>query len=114
MIATGETHTVREFAEEVGKNLQMDIVWEGEGIEERGVDRKTGKTVINIDPVHFRPSEVDLLLGDSSKARTLLGWQPRVTFTALAKLMTDHDLKLVEEEARAGKRFEVKHFPTLS
>ncbi|MEK7642977.1 MAG: GDP-mannose 4,6-dehydratase [Patescibacteria group bacterium] len=114
VIATGETHTVREFAEEVGKNLQMDIVWEGEGIEERGVDRKTGKTVINIDPVHFRPSEVDLLLGDSSKARTLLGWQPRVTFTALAKLMTDHDLKLVEEEARAGKRFEVKHFPTLS
>jgi GDPmannose 4,6-dehydratase len=111
VLATGETHTVREFVEEVGKNLDMDIVWEGEGVEEVGVDRKTGKQVIAIDPVHFRPSEVDLLLGDPSKAKEVLKWEPKVTFKKLASIMTEHDLKMVEAEAKAGKRFDVKHFP---
>ena len=112
VLATGETHTVREFVEEVGKHLDMDIVWEGEGMDERGVDRKTGKTVIAIDPVHFRPAEVDLLLGDSSKARDVLGWKPKVTFKGLAKIMTEHDLQEVEKEKLLGKKFKVKHFPT--
>lgn len=111
VLATGETHTVREFIEEVGHHLDMDIVWEGEGVEERGVDRKTGQTVIEIDPIHFRPSEVDVLVGDATKARTLLGWEPRLTFKGLAKLMIEHDRKEVEKEAAAGKKFEVKHFP---
>ncbi len=113
ILATGENHTVREFSEEVGKNLGMDIVWEGEGLEERGIDRKTGKTVIEVDPVHFRPSEVDLLLGDATKAKTVLGWEPKVTFKELARLMTEHDLKEVEKEAALGKRFDVKHFPLV-
>ncbi|MEK7649538.1 MAG: GDP-mannose 4,6-dehydratase [Patescibacteria group bacterium] len=113
VLATGETHTVREFAEEVGKHYDMDIVWEGEGVEERGVDRKTGKTVIEIDPVHFRPAEVDLLLGDPTKARTVLDWQPKVTFKELAKIMAESDLKIVEQEAHLGKKFDVKRLPLV-
>lgn len=113
VLATGENHTVREFVEEVGKNLGMDIVWEGEGMEERGVDRVTGKTVVEIDPVHFRPAEVDTLLGDSTKARTVLGWKPKVTFAELAKIMTEHDLQMVEQEAKLGKKVDVKHFPIV-
>ena len=113
VLATGETHTVREFVEEVGGHLGMDIVWEGEGVEERGIDRMTGKTVVEIDPVHFRPSEVDVLLGDSTKARTVLGWQPNVTFKELARIMTEHDLKLAEQEAILGKKFEVRHYPLI-
>lgn len=113
VLATGETHSVREFVEEIGKNLDMDVIWEGEGVEERGVDRKTGHTVVAIDPIHFRPSEVEFLIGDSTKARTVLGWQPRVTFKDLAKLMTEHDLKLVEQEAKIGRKFETRHFPLI-
>lgn len=108
LLATGETHTVREFVEEVGKNLGMRIIWKGKGTNEKGVDEKTGKTVVKINPAYFRPSEVDLLLGDSSKARKVLGWKPKVTFEKLAKLMTDQDLKLAEAEARFGKKTKVQ------
>jgi GDPmannose 4,6-dehydratase len=108
LLATGETHTVREFVEEVGKNLGMEIVWKGKGLNEKGIDKKTGKTVVRINPAYFRPSEVDLLLGDSSKARKVLGWKPKVTFKALAKLMTAEDLKLAKVEARLGKKTEIQ------
>lgn len=98
VIATGETHTVREFVEEAANHLDMDIVWRGKGLKETGVDRKTGKTIIKIDPKHFRPNEVDLLLGDPSKARKVLGWKPKVTFKKLAQTMAEADLKYAERE----------------
>jgi len=110
LVATGETHTVRSFVEEVGRHLDMQIEWEGKGIEEKGIDRKSGKVVIAIDPVYFRPAEVDLLIGDSSKARKALGWKPKVTFTGLAAMMAEADYKLVQGESDAGKKVEV-HFP---
>jgi GDPmannose 4,6-dehydratase len=103
VIATGETHTVREFVNEAAKHLGMEIIWKGKGLKEKGIDKKTGKTIIEIDPNYFRPNEVDLLLGDASKARKILGWKPKVTFKELAKLMIEEDLKYVEEEVKLGR-----------
>lgn len=98
LIATGETHSVREFVEEVGKNLGMEIVWNGKGIREKGIDRKTGKVVVEVDKQYFRPNDVEFLQGDSSKARKILGWRPRTSFVSLAKLMTETDLALIRKE----------------
>lgn len=94
VIATGETHTVREFSELAFKYIDMDIEWIGSGVNEKGVDRKNGKTVIEIDPRYFRPTEVDLLLGDPTKAKTKLGWKPKVTFKSLVEMMMKADLAL--------------------
>lgn len=91
ILATNETHTVREFVEESAKHLGFDIEWKGKGIKEKGIDKKTKKVIIEIDPVYFRPAEVDVLLGDYSKAQKALGWRPTTTFKALAKLMTESD-----------------------
>lgn len=102
VIATGETHTVREFVEEVAKALDMEIEWVGSGIEEKGVDPKTGEVIIEIDPIYFRPNEVEFLQGDATKAREILGWQPKVTFAGLAKLMAETDFEYVEH----GSAFE--------
>lgn len=93
VLATNETHTVREFVEASAKHLGIDLAWRGKELNEEGIDKKTGKTIIKIDPRHFRPSEVDLLIGDYSKAERLLGWKPTVTFDGLAKLMADADFK---------------------
>ncbi len=93
ILATGETHTVREFIEEACKLLGIDLVWEGTDVNEKGVDRKTGKTIIEIDPRYFRPAEVDLLIGDCSKAKEKMGWEPKTTFKDLVKLMLQADLK---------------------
>ena len=93
VIATGEMHSVREFVERASRIAGFDVAWEGEGIDERGVDRKTGKTILRIDPKYFRPAEVDLLLGDPSKAKKVLNWQPEVTFDKLVELMMRADLK---------------------
>lgn len=93
VLATGEVHTVREFVEESARVSGLDIRWEGTGIHERGVDARTGKIVIEIDPKYFRPAEVDVLVGDSSKARERLGWEPKITFTELVKIMTEFDLE---------------------
>lgn len=92
IIATGETHTVREFCEEAFKIAGYEIAWDGHGLEEKGIDKKTGKILIEIDPKYFRPTEVDLLIGDSSKAREKLNWQPTINFKKLIKIMTEHDL----------------------
>ncbi len=100
VIATGETHTVREFVEEIAKHLGFELVWKGKGLNEKGVDKKTGKTIVVIDERYFRPNEVDLLLGDSTKARTVLGWKPSTTFTGLAKMMAKKDLAYAKREAR--------------
>lgn len=93
ILATNETHSVREFVEESAKHLGMDIAWEGEGLYEKGIDKKTGKTIIEIDPNYFRPAEVDVLLGDYSKAKKELGWEPKVTFKELVGIMTADDLE---------------------
>ena len=82
VLATGETRSVREFVELAFAEVGRSIEWRGKGVEETGVDSKSGKTVVRIDPMYFRPTEVDLLIGDASKAREKLGWKPKTTFAA--------------------------------
>lgn len=101
VVATNETHSVREFVEEASSLVGYDIEWKGSGIDEVGIDSKTGETIVRIDPNYFRPAEVDLLIGDSTKAKTVLGWEPTVTFKELVKLMIDSDLK--QESHRSEK-----------
>jgi GDPmannose 4,6-dehydratase len=93
VIATGETHSIREFCEEAFKIAGYDIEWQGEGLEEKGIDRLSRKILIDIDPKYFRPTEVETLRGDSRKARENLNWRPRVGFKELVKIMMDNDLK---------------------
>lgn len=93
ILSTNESHSVREFVEEAGRHLEIDIVWKGKGLNEKGIDKKTGKTIIEIDPRYFRPAEVDVLRGDYSKASKLLGWKPKIKFKELVKLMAEADLK---------------------
>jgi GDPmannose 4,6-dehydratase len=95
VIATGETHTVREFIEKTFAHLDIIIEWKGKAEKETGICRKTGKTVVRIDPKFYRPTEVDLLLGDPTKARTKLGWKPTITFDKLIEIMVEADLKAV-------------------
>jgi GDPmannose 4,6-dehydratase len=92
VIATGKQHSVRQFVEEASSNLGFEIEWQGEGISERGVDRKSGKTLIEVDENYFRPSEVETLLGDATKANLVLGWKPRTSFKDLVKEMCESDL----------------------
>lgn len=94
VIATGEYHTVREFATLAFQYAGMELRWEGEGVNEKGIDVKTGKILVEVDPKYFRPAEVDQLLGDPTKAKTLLGWNPTKTpFKELVKLMVEYDMK---------------------
>ncbi len=97
VISTGETHSVREFVEEVCKELEINLMWKGEGVTEKGIDKNTGKTIIKIDSQYFRPAEVDVLLGDYSKAKEELGWEPKVKFKDLVKIMVKADYKLIKE-----------------
>jgi GDPmannose 4,6-dehydratase len=92
VLATGENHTVREFIVEAFNIVGSEVTWQGEGTEEIGVDARTGKTLVAVDPQYFRPAEVDTILGDSTKARTLLGWQPTVHFEELVKRMIEAEL----------------------
>lgn len=92
VLATGEMHSVREFVEKAAAIVDMEIRWEGTGTDEKGIDRATGRTIIEIDARYFRPTEVDLLLGDASKARTELGWEPTIHFDELVRRMMEHDL----------------------
>ena len=98
ILATGETHTVREFVELTAKNLGIEILWQGIGINEKGIDKATGKEIIVIDPKYFRPAEVDILLGDPKKAKEKLNWEPKVKFAELVKIMTEADLKTESEK----------------
>jgi GDPmannose 4,6-dehydratase len=102
VIATGETYRVRRFAELVFQRLGLPLVWEGSGREEKGVDLKTGRVLIRVDAKYFRPAEVDLLLGDPSKARRELGWKLKTSFPQLVEMMTDADLLQAERELRAN------------
>lgn len=110
VIATGETHSVREFAELAFKEVGINIKWVGEGIDEKGVVRsltstststlRVGDTVVSVDKSYFRPTEIDILIGDASKAKEKLGWQPKVAFRELVKTMVIADLKETERELR--------------
>ena len=98
VLATGETHSVREFVELAFKEIGRTIAWKGKGVDEKGLDAKTGEVLVEIDPAYFRPTEVDLLLGDPSKARQVLGWQHTTTFEQLVKEMVARDLELIPTE----------------
>ncbi|MFZ1987924.1 MAG: GDP-mannose 4,6-dehydratase [Minisyncoccia bacterium] len=98
ILATGEAHSVREMIEVAGRESGFHIVWEGEGLNEKGIDRNTGKTLIEIDPVYFRPAEVDLLIGDAQKAKEKLGWEPKIKFEELITTMVAEDIKDLEQK----------------
>jgi len=100
VVATGETHSVREFVEKSCEILGIDLAWKGKGVEEKGIDKNTGKTIIEIDPIFFRPTEVDLLIGDFSKAKKVLGWTPKTKFSELTKLMIEYDFEKEKENLR--------------
>src|SRR6478735_4729901 len=97
VLATGETRRVRDFVEAAFARVGRTIAWKGKGVDETGVDSKTGQTLVEVDPRYFRPTEVDLLIGDSSKARSKLGWAPKRTFDQLVTDMVDSDLELFKE-----------------
>ena len=99
VLATGETHTVREFVELAFAEVGVEIEWRGKDVEEKGFDAKTGKVLVEVDPRYFRPTEVELLLGDPTKARTVLGWQHKVGLKELVQEMVQSDLKVVLKEA---------------
>jgi GDP-D-mannose dehydratase len=104
VLATGETHSVREFVELAFAEIGRTIRWQGKARQEKGLDTKTGEVLVEIDPRYFRPTEVDFLLGDPTKARTKLGWQHRTTFKELVREMVAADLVQVEREYRRYDR----------
>jgi GDPmannose 4,6-dehydratase len=98
VIATGEYHTVREFATLAFKEVGIELRWEGQGVDEKGIDIASGNVLVEVDPKYFRPAEVEQLLGDPTKAKTLLGWNPTQTsFPELVRIMVEHDLKYVKK-----------------
>ncbi|MBT1516036.1 GDP-mannose 4,6-dehydratase [Bradyrhizobium sp. SRL28] len=103
VLATGETRSVREFVDLAFAEVGRTIEWRGKGVDETGVDKQSGKTVVRIDPVYFRPTEVDLLVGDASKAREKLGWKPKTSFAQLVKEMVASDLADARREVANGK-----------
>jgi GDPmannose 4,6-dehydratase len=107
VIATGEMHSVREFVTLSFKEANIELEWQGAGVDEKGIDKATGKVLVEVDPKYFRPTEVEQLLGDPTKARTLLGWNPTSTsFEQLVKIMMTHDLKKVDRESRIRTEFD--------
>jgi len=98
VIATGESHSVREFVELAFREIDMSITWEGAGVEEVGKDVESGKPLVHIDPRYFRPTEVEFLQGDPTKAKEILGWEPRASFADLVKMMVKEDLKEAEKD----------------
>jgi GDPmannose 4,6-dehydratase len=100
VLATNETHSIREFVEETFKALGEEIIWKGSGIDEQGLLKSSGKVVVSIDPRYFRPTEVDILIGNPAKAKEKLGWEPKITFSELVKIMVNSDFE------KAKKRIE--------
>jgi GDPmannose 4,6-dehydratase len=98
VLASGECHSVREFVEMAFGCIGRRIEWRGQGFEERGLDARSGEVLVQVDRRYFRPTEVDLLLGDATKARTVLGWRPRTSFPALVKEMVDADVAAIAHE----------------
>lgn len=110
VIATGFQHSVREFIEIAAKHLNMTLRWEGTGVDEKGYDTETNKCIVAIDPTYFRPTEVETLLGDATKAQQELGWQPRITFAELVKEMMETDIKFAKQDALC----QLAGFPTFN
>jgi len=111
VIATGETHSVREFVELAFKNVGIAILWQGEGVNEQGINAADGEVLVKIDPRYFRPTEVDLLWGDAGKAKQKLGWQPNVTFAELVTMMVDNDLEQANRDLLCQSHgFKVNHY----
>jgi GDPmannose 4,6-dehydratase len=107
VIATGEMHTVREFTTLSFKEAGIELDWQGQGVNEKGIDKATGKVLVEVDPKYFRPAEVEQLLGDPTKAREVLGWNPtKTSFQELVKIMMKSDMKLVDREERIRKEFD--------
>jgi GDPmannose 4,6-dehydratase len=98
VVATGESHSVREFVEEACKIIGFDLEWRGNGLDETGVDKKTGKRIIAVDPRYLRPAEIDVLIGDYSKAKQKLGWEPKTTFCELVNQMVETDMAEAKKE----------------
>ena len=98
VIATGEYHTVREFATLAFSYCGIDLEWKGEGVDEKGIDKATGKVLVEVDPKYFRPAEVEQLLGNPAKAKKTLGWNPtKTSFNELVRIMVEHDMKFVKK-----------------
>ena len=100
VVATNETRTVREFVETAFSHVGITIEWQGTGVDEIGIDKETGKTLVSVNKAFFRPAEVDILLGDPSKAERNLGWKREIPFSELVKRMVENDLVLVEKEIK--------------
>lgn len=98
VFATNETHTVRAFVSLVFRCLDMELTWEGSKEEEKGIEIKTGRTLVEVDPRYYRPTEVEILRGDYSKAKERIGWEPRVRFAELARIMVESDMKEITRE----------------
>jgi GDPmannose 4,6-dehydratase len=104
VLATGESHSVREFVEKAFAHIGRSIVWQGNGVNEKGIDKQTGQAAVEIDPRYFRPTEVDHLLGDAKKARAKLGWQHETNFEVLVREMVDSDsTALLREQQRRNR-----------
>ncbi len=103
VLATGEAHSVREFVELAFNHVGITIAWEGRGTQERGICRASGRTLVRVDPRYFRPTEVDVLLGDATKARTQLGWTHKIGFKELVEEMVETDLGLLSRRSEAGR-----------
>jgi GDPmannose 4,6-dehydratase len=109
VIATGQTSRVRGFVSEAFKEIGIEIEWQGNGVDEKGLDKATGKVLVEVDPRYFRPTEVELLLGDPSKARAKLGWEPKTTLAELVSMMVREDLKAAERDVLCEENgFEVR------
>jgi GDPmannose 4,6-dehydratase len=100
VLATGETHPVREFVDLAFAEVGIALDWQGSGVDEKGIDRKTGKTLVEVDPSYFRPTEVDLLIGDASKAQRVLGWKATTPFRELISEMVRYDVNLIRNKAK--------------
>ncbi len=98
VVATGKMYSVRDFVERATRHIGMEIVWEGEGVEEKGYDKTSGKLIVEVDPKYFRPAEVELLIGDPSKAKEKLGWEPKVGIDELVEIMMKHDLQEAKQK----------------
>jgi GDPmannose 4,6-dehydratase len=101
VLATGEQHTVREFVNLAFGFCGIELDWQGSGVEEKGIDKSTGKVLVEVNPKYFRPAEVETLLGDCTKAKTQLGWAPKTSFKELVEMMVEHDLKLADLDRKS-------------
>ena len=98
VLATSETHTIKEFVEDAFKAAGYEVVWEGEGVNTKGIDKKSGKVLVEVSPEFYRPAEVDILIGNPQKTKEKLGWQPKIKFEELVRIMVEADIKRVEKE----------------